>query len=134
MEDVYNDEQYEWTYEVDDHVAIWYLKGWQGYPDEALDAVSECYREVAIHNDINATICVFGDETNLPKETQEYMSEVWSQNGRHVDCERIGFVSTGITGMAVKANLEIPDVNLNYFNDLDVAVEWAKEAPLPDDD
>jgi hypothetical protein len=126
-EELPNPAEYEWNFETDGAVGIWNLDGWQGFADEALEAVSEHYRERASRNDIDATIAVFGDETNLPTETQEYMGEEWSANGKYVGVERIGFVSEGITAMAVKSNMEIPGTELEDFDTLDAALEWAQD-------
>ena len=102
------------------------MNGWQGFADEDLEAASNHYRERGRGDDITATLAVFGDETDLPKETQEYMGEEWSKNGEYTGVNKIGFVSTGITAMAVKSNVEIPDVKIESFKDLDEAVEWAQ--------
>ncbi|SFB69970.1 hypothetical protein SAMN05444422_101296 [Halobiforma haloterrestris] len=50
--------------------------------------------------DIEATVAVFGNETSLPKETQEYTANEWSANGAYTDVDSVGFVSDGITAMA----------------------------------
>ncbi|WP_299267667.1 hypothetical protein [Halorientalis sp.] len=118
--------EYEWDFETDGDVGIWYLDGWQGFPDEELNAVSDHYRERASRDDIEATVAVFGDETSLPKETQEYMGEEWSANGEYAGVDRIGFVADGITGMAVKSNMDVSDAELGDFDDLSTAIEWAK--------
>ncbi len=121
-------DDHEWEFETRGEVAIWYMKGWQGFPDEDLDAASEHYRERGSQDDIDATIAVFGDETQLPQETQEYMGEVWSENGRYTGVSKIGFVAEGITAMAVKSKMEIPDAEIEDFKDLESAVEWASSS------
>ena len=119
-------EDHEWEFEKRGTVGIWFMNGWQGFADEDLEAASNHYRERGRGDDITATLAVFGDETDLPKETQEYMGEEWSKNGEYTGVNKIGFVSTGITAMAVKSNVEIPDVKIESFKDLDEAVEWAQ--------
>jgi len=76
---------------------------------------------------IESTPAVFDDETNLPKETQEYMGEEWSANGEYTGVDKVGFVSEGIIAMAVKLQMEIPDAKVESFSDLDAAIEWAGE-------
>jgi hypothetical protein len=117
--------EYEWSFELRDGVGVWYLEGWRGFPDESLEAVSEHYRERASRGDVTATVAVFGDKTSLPAETQEYMAEEWSANGEYVDVDRIGFVSEGITAMAVRSNVEVSAAT-EEFGDVDAAVEWAR--------
>lgn len=117
---------YDWEFETRGTVGIWHMKGWQGFADEDLEAASNHYRERGKADDITATLAVFGDETNLPKETQEYMGTEWSKNGEYTGVDKIGFVSSGITAIAVKSNMEISGAEIENFKDLDTAVEWAQ--------
>jgi len=121
-----NPEEYEWAFEQRGAVGIWFMQGWRGFADEDLEAASDHYRERGKRDDIEATLAVFGDNTNLPRETQEYMGEAWSENGAHTGAERIGFVSEGTTAMAVKSKMDIPGADIESFSDLDAAVEWAQ--------
>jgi hypothetical protein len=120
-------DEYEWRFEKRGPVGIWFMQGWQGFADDDLDAASDHYRERGKRDDIEATLAVFGDGTNLPKETQEYMGEAWSENGEYTGVDRIGFVSEGTTAMAVKSNVEVPGAAVRSFSDLDDAVDWASE-------
>ncbi|ELY96933.1 hypothetical protein C482_14834 [Natrialba chahannaoensis JCM 10990] len=106
-------------------VGFLFLEGWQGFPDEDLEAASNHYRERGSRDDIDATLAVFGDTTNLPKETQEYMGEEWSANGAYTGVDRIGFVSSGITAMAVKSQVDVDGAAVESFDDLETALEWA---------
>jgi hypothetical protein len=103
------------------------MDGWDGFADEDLEAASDHYRERGRRDDIDATIAVFGDKTTLAKETQEYMGEEWSANGEYTGVDKIGFVSDGITAMAVKSQMEIPGATIEDFDDLEAALEWANE-------
>lgn len=76
-------DQYGWDFEKRGNVGIWFMKGWQGFADADLEAASDHYRERGKREDIDATLAVFGDETMLPKETQEYVGEAWSANGEY---------------------------------------------------
>ena len=119
-------DDYEWEFETRGSVGVWFMKGWQGFADEDLEAASNHYRERGKQDDIEATIAVFGDGTNLAKETQEYMGEEWSANGEYTGVDKVGFVSDGIAAMAVKSHMEIPDAEVESFDRLDTAVEWAQ--------
>ncbi|APW96508.1 hypothetical protein CHINAEXTREME_01430 [Halobiforma lacisalsi AJ5] len=121
-------DRYEWEFENRDGVGIWFMNGWQGFADETLEAASQHYRERGKQSDIEATVAVFGDETSLPKETQEYMGEEWSANGAYTGVERVGFVSDGITAMAVKSRMDIDGAEVESFDDLEAALEWARGA------
>ncbi|WP_135829464.1 hypothetical protein [Halorussus halobius] len=125
-ENVPNPDDYEWEFEKRGTVGVWFMKGWQGFADADLEAASDHYRERGRNSDIEATLAVFGDETNLPKETQEYMGEEWSVNGEYTGVDRVGFVSDGVTAMAVKAQVDIPDAEVESFGDLDAALDWAR--------
>jgi len=125
-DEIPNPDEFEWEFEIEGSVGIWYMKGWQGFADEDLEAASDHYRERGKQSDIMATLAVFGDETNLPKETQEYMGEEWSANGEYTGVDKIGFVSDGITAMAVKSQVDVPGAEVDNFSDLEVAIEWAQ--------
>ena len=120
--------EYEWSFEQRGSVGIWFMQGWRGFADEDLQAASDHYRERGRRDDIEATLAVFGDDTNLPRETQEYMGEAWSENGAYTGVARVGFVSDGTTAMAVKSKMDIPDAEIESFSDVDTAVEWAQSA------
>lgn len=121
-------DDYEWEFEQRGGVGIWFMQGWRGFADEDLEAASNHYRERGKRSDIEATLAVFGDNTNLPRETQEYMGEAWSENGEYTGVDRVGFVSEGTTAMAVKSKMDIPGADIESFSDLDAAVEWAQSA------
>ncbi|WP_049929149.1 hypothetical protein [Halopiger goleimassiliensis] len=123
--DVPDPAEYEWDFEKRGSVGIWFMKGWQGFADEDLEAASEHYRERGSRPDVEATLAVFGDATTLPKETQEYMGEAWSANGEYTGVDRIGFVSSGIAAMAVKSQVEVDGADVESFDDLEAALEWA---------
>ncbi|SDR43813.1 hypothetical protein [Natronobacterium texcoconense] len=125
-DNVPNPEQYGWDFEKRGSVGVWFMKGWQGFADEDLEAASEHYRERGSKRDVEATLAVFGDATNLPKETQEYMGKEWSANGEYTGVEKIGFVSSGITAMAVKSQIDVDGATIESFDDLEEALEWAR--------
>ena len=125
--DIPNPSEYEWNFEQRGSVGIWFMEGWQGFADEDLEAASDHYRERGKRSDIEATLAVFGDSTNLARETQEYMGEAWSENGEYTGVDRIGFVSEGTTAMAVKSVVDVPGAEVESFRDLDAAIDWARE-------
>ena len=118
-------DDYEWEFEQRGGVGIWFMQGWRGFADEDLEAASDHYRKRGKRSDIEATLAVFGDNTNLPRETQEYMGEAWSENGAYTGVGKVGFVSQGTTAMAVQSNVDVPGAEVRSFSDLDDEVEWA---------
>jgi len=119
-------EEYEWDFETRGTVGIWYMRGWKGFADEDLEAASNHYRERGKQDDIETTLAVFGEETNLPKETQEYMGEEWSKNAEYTRVDKAGFVSDGIVAMAVASQMDIPGAEVDSFDDIDAALDWAQ--------
>lgn len=99
----------------------------KGFADSDLEAATEHYRKRGSESDINATLAVFGSETNLAKETQEYMGEEWSKNGEYTGVDKVGFVSDGIVAMAVESKMDIENAEVEKFSNLENAIEWAKE-------
>ncbi|ADQ66018.1 hypothetical protein GL213_02075 [Halogeometricum borinquense] len=122
-----NSDEYEWEFQKRDNVGVWDIRGWAGFADETLEAVSQHYRERASKEDITATLAIFGDKTNLSAETQEYMAEEWSGNCKYAGVEKVGFVAEGITGMAVKSRMKVPQAEIADFDTLDEGLEWARE-------
>lgn len=118
---------YEWDFEKIDDVGVWYLEGWDGWTDEQLESITEHYRQRGSKTDINSTIAVFGDKTNLPKETQEYMNEEWSKNGEYVNVNKIAFVSEGVTAMAVNSKMNIDGTKTKRFKEIEKAIKWCKK-------
>ncbi|OVE83700.1 hypothetical protein [Natronolimnobius baerhuensis] len=118
--------EYEWDFEKRGRVGIWDMTGWQGFADGDLEAASDHYRERGKRADIDATLAVFGETTQLPKETQEFMREAWSANIAYAGVEKAGFVAPGITALAVKSTIEGDDADVESFTDLETALEWAQ--------
>jgi hypothetical protein len=116
---------HEWEFEKRGNVGVWDFQGWDGWDDEELESLSDHYRERASESDIVATVAIFGEKTSLPAETQEYMASEWSDNVHYAGVRRVAFVADGITGMAVKSQLDI-EAEAEDFDTLDAAVEWAR--------
>lgn len=107
-----------------DNVGVWMLEGWDGYDQETLESVSQHYDIRTNKSDITGTVAIFGEETDLPKETQEYIADEWGENARGV--ERVAFASEGLKAMAVSANVEVKnDAEVDWFNDIEEAIQWA---------
>lgn len=124
---LFDDSEYKWSYEIEDGVAIFYMKGWQGFPDEELESASDAYRAIGSQDDIHATIAILDKTKALPPATQDYMAQQWTENGKYVNVEKIGFVSEGSIGLTIKANIEVPNSEIEAFSDLEEAKEWAKK-------
>ncbi|MCD2200931.1 hypothetical protein LPA44_13645 [Halobacterium sp. KA-4] len=118
-------EDWPWDFEKRrDNVGVWLLTGWDGYDQETLESVSEHYDKRTNQSDIIGTVAVFSEDTNLPKETQQYIANEWGDNAGGV--KRVALVSEGLKAMAVSANVEVEnDVEVEWFKDIDEAVEWA---------
>lgn len=68
------------------------------------------------------------DQTKaLPPATQDYMAKKWTENGKYVDVDKVAFVSEGPIGLTIKANIEVPGAEIQNFDDLQQAIEWAKK-------
>lgn len=126
--DLPDEQNWPWSFEVrEGTVGRYYLDGWDGYDQEALEAVSEHYRKRTNKPDIEGTVAVFSEDTALPPETQDYISQEWGDNAKGVD--RVAFASEGIKAMAVSSKVKIEgDTETEWFKDVEEAVEWAAEA------
>ena len=53
------------------------------------------------------------------------MSSEWTDNVQYAGVQRVAFVADGITGMAVKSQLEV-DAETEDFDTIEAALEWAR--------
>lgn len=115
-----------WSYERDENVGIWKIENWGRLFEEEIDEAESHYVETANRPEIEGALVVFESVDRLDAETQEYMTDVWSELARSVDLERVGYVADGITAMAVRSNVEAPDTELDSFESVEDALAWAK--------
>lgn len=113
-------------HEETQNVTVWDLSDWSGDPAELAGAEDE-WLEVATQPHIDTSILVFGEGTELGSETQEYIAEQWSELTEQADIERSAYVSSGLTSMAVTANVETSGVEIDSFTTVDEAMAWARD-------
>lgn len=113
-------------HEETENVTVWDLSDWSGNPKEIAGAEEE-WLEVANRPGIDASVLVFGEDTNLGPETQEHVGDQWSTLTDQADIEKAAYVSPGLTALAVTANVESTSAAVESFSDLDEAMEWAKD-------
>jgi hypothetical protein len=125
-ERIYDDSGYEWSYEIQDDVVVFDMKGWMGYDEDNLEAATQAYREVSNQDDINATVAIITDAKAIPPEQKDFIAKQWADNGNYVDVDKIGFVSEGQIGLTIKANIvsEVDDAEIENFSTVDEAMEW----------
>lgn len=99
---------------------------WDG-TSEGLAEVSKRWRSLADRDHIVGTVTVFDPEKPFGPETQDRMAEDWNGDAKRVDIDRIGYVSEGIEGRAVSANLDL-DCEVRTFSNLEAAIEWVRDA------
>lgn len=116
-----------WSYRREGTVGIWEIKDWARLFDAEIDEAERHYQETAGQPEITATLVVFESVGRLDGETQEYMTEAWSQLAQAVDLEKTAYVADGIAAMAVQANVDAPGTELNAFESVDDALSWASE-------
>lgn len=127
-ERIYDDSGYEWSYEIQDDVVVFDMKGWMGFDEDDLEAATQAYREVSNQDDINATVAVITDAKAIPPEQKDFIAKQWADNGNYVDVDKIAFVSEGQIGLTIKANIvsEVEDAEVENFGTVDEAMEWVK--------
>lgn len=127
---LYDDSDYDWSYEIKDDVVVFRMEGWQGYADEELKSATEAYRKVVSQDDIKGNVTVVTDSDQMPKDSQEYIAENWAENINFVGIERCAFVSDGLTAMTLKSNVKekADSSEVDSFNDFDEALDWVKKA------
>lgn len=112
-------------HEETDNVTVWDLSDWSGDPNEIEGAEDE-WLDVVSRPEIDTSILVFGEETELSAETQEYVADQWTELTERADIERSAYVSPGLTSMAITANVDSSGVDIDSFSDLGEAMAWAR--------
>ena len=50
---IYDDSGYEWSYEIEDDVVVFDMKGWMGYDEDNLEAATQAYIERSLTRKIS---------------------------------------------------------------------------------
>ena len=112
----------------DDHgeFVVWDITEWDG-DVETLEAINEAWLEVHEPSQKVGTITVFPEEVIIDGELQGFIADGWNEAGDVAGLEQFAIVAESLVGMAVKTQIEMPDVTVDAFNDIDEAVEWMDE-------
>lgn len=116
-----------WSYEVDDNVIVWDITEWTDPTEEEMDEVVEELRRVAGRERVTASVSKMEGDVTLDPETMTYIEQ---NNMLYADLglSKVGWVSDGIQGLALKSKLnETPGLAVKAFDELESAVSWAKE-------
>lgn len=113
------------SYRQEDNVGIWEIEDWKRLFEEEIEAAERHYQEIAGQPEITATVVVFDEVSSLSGEMQDHITDAWSQLAQAVEIEKAAYVADGIAAMAVTANVEAPNVELDSFESEQEAVAWA---------
>jgi len=81
----------DWPWDFEErrgNAGVWIMEGWDGYDQDALESVFQHYDLRKNESDITGTVAIFGEDTVLPTETQEYVA-VGKTHGRRARCVRL---------------------------------------------
>ena len=126
---LYDDSEYNWSYEIEGNIAVFRMEGWQGYADEELKSATEAYRKVVSQDDIKGNVTLVGAD-KMPKDSQDYIAKNWADNVNYVDIERCAFVSDGLTAMTLKSNVKdrTEDTEIESFDEFEDALNWVQNS------
>ncbi len=126
---LYDDSEYNWSYEIKGNIAVFRMEGWQGYADEELKSATEAYRKVVSQDDIKGNVTLVGAD-KMPKDSQDYIAKNWADNVNYVDIERCAFVSDGLTAMTLKSNVKdrTEDTEIESFDEFEDALNWVQNS------
>ncbi len=113
-----------WSYRREGNVGVWEIQDWERLFTEEIQDAEQHFRRTASQSDITASVIVFEAVDTLDSTTQDHITDAWSQLAQAVDLDRTAYVADGIAGMAVRANVDAPDTELDSFEDVDEAMEW----------
>lgn len=111
--------------EYEDHGAfvVWDLREWNG-DVETMEAINEAWVEVHEPPEKVGTISVFPEDVIVGGELQSFIADGWNEAGEAVGLEHLAIVGESLVGIAVKSQIELPDVDVDVFEDTDDAVAW----------
>jgi hypothetical protein len=115
-----------WSYRREGSVGIWEIADWEHLFEHEIQEAEQHFQETASQPDITAVLVVFEEVDSLDSTTQDHITDAWSQLAQAVDIKRTAYVADGIAAMAVRANVEAPNQELDSFEDVDAALEWAQ--------
>lgn len=113
------------TIERQDGVVLANLSDWNGDP-EAIEHLQDEWVETASQPGVVGSVTVLNDDLRLGSETQDYIADTWTELVETVGHDRAAYVVSGITGMAVKSNIE-SSAELEVFESVEAAKEWVRE-------
>jgi hypothetical protein len=118
------------TYNRDKHVGIWFIEDLAAAIDEAdISKSEEHYRRVASAPMMRSVVIVLGHIGEVDDEVLYHVSDIWTE--LDVGVKAVGYVTEDIPrGSTIRQMIEEgTDVDgvAKAFDDIDDAVEWAKE-------
>lgn len=108
--------------ERDDYIIADFSE-WDGNR-EIISDVEEVWAEAVSPEHISGTVNIYNSDMDLSGEFQDYIAEEWSKLPDQVGLERAAIVSEGVTNLAISANLDVPDLDLETFGNAEEAVKW----------
>lgn len=105
-----------------------WIYDWEHLFETELSDAETHYSDEANRDETTASVVVFDSADTPGSRMQDHITEAWSQLAQSVGgIERTAYVADGITAMAVKSNVSAPGTELESFESLDEAVQWASE-------
>ena len=105
-----------------------WIYDWEHLFETELSDAETHYSDEANRDETTASVVVFDSADTPGSRMQDHITEAWSQLAQSVGgIERTAYVTDGITTMAVKSNVSAPGTELESFESLDEAVQWASE-------
>jgi hypothetical protein len=114
--------------QADDHGAyvVWDIREWDGDVD-TLEAINEAWVETHRPPAKTGTISVFPGHVVVDGEAQDFISEGWNEASEITGLQHLAIVAEGLQAMAVKNQIDVPDLTMEVFDAVDPAVEWMNE-------
>jgi hypothetical protein len=116
-----------WAYRQQDNVGIWTIDDWGQLFEDGLAEAESHYKDTTARPEITAALVTFDSVDSLSSEMQEHITTVWSQLTQLSEVSKVGYVADGIAAMAVRANVEAPETELESFESVDEALSWARD-------
>jgi hypothetical protein len=108
-----------------DSYVIWDLCDWEG-DVETLEEINEAWMDAHKPPEKTGTISVFPEGVVIGGELQGFISEGWNEAAEAVGLQYLALVGDGLQGMAVRQQLDMPNVEIEVCDSIDEAEEWMK--------
>ncbi|NHN64341.1 hypothetical protein G9463_13695 [Haloarcula sp. JP-Z28] len=115
-------------YEQNDGIGIWKIEDFPAAIEVGdMKAAEQHYVETASDPEMRSVVVTVGGVENMDSEVLEHVEKEWTAVAAESGVDFTAYVADGIARLSISQKNEAEDVVTKGFNELEPALEWAKE-------